>query len=158
MTRRQNAKVRVDQLKQDVRHAQASLRALANKQAAQEQEERNREQLLQMRFTTNAATNAGSETSILIDRALEHHNALDRSHRGVDDLLAHGGSILESLRDQRNTLKGIQKKMLDVAATLGMSSTVMRLIERRQEGDKYILVGGMVVTCIVMYLVVRFWT
>ena len=98
-----------------------------------------------------------SETSILIDRALQHHASLERSHRGVDDLLAHGGTILESLRDQRSTLKGIQKKVLDVAQTLGMSSTVMRLIERRQDGDKWILLGGMVVTCVVMYLVVRFW-
>ena len=76
----------------------------------------------------------------------------------MDDLLAHGGTILESLRDQRNTLKGIQKKVLDVAQTLGMSGTVMRLIERRQDGDKWILLGGIVVTCIVMFLVIRFWT
>lgn len=45
-------------------------------------EERNREQLLTMRFTTNADQNresggADSETAILIDRALEHNNALD---------------------------------------------------------------------------------
>ncbi len=40
----------------------------------------------------------------------------------------------------------------------GMSSTVMRLIERRQDGDKWILFGGMAVTCLVMYLVVRFWS
>jgi Golgi SNAP receptor complex protein 2 len=39
-----------------------------------------------------------------------------------------------------------------------MSNTVMRLIERRSEGDKYVLVGGMLFTCIVMYLVVRFFT
>ncbi len=117
--------MRVEQLKQDVRHLQSSLRALMAKQAHRMQEERNREELLKMRFTTNAAAAAssldggGSETSILIDRALEHNAALDRSHRGLDDLLAHGGSMLESLRGQRDSLKGIQKKMLDVASTLG---------------------------------------
>ena len=31
-----------------------------------------------------------------------------RSNRQVDDLLSHGQTILESLRDQRVTLKGIQ--------------------------------------------------
>ncbi len=64
--------------------------------------------------------------------------------------------MLETLRDQRENLKGIQKKMLDIASTLGMSTTVMRLIERRQEGDKYVLFGGMVATCVVMFLVWKF--
>ena len=35
-----------------------------------------------------------------------------RSHRGVDDLLSHGATILENLRDQRMTIKGIKKKVL----------------------------------------------
>ncbi len=159
--RRQGARARVEQLKQDVRHLRAALGGLAAGAAQRRREEAGREELLKMRFTTNAAAHSlegnSSETSILIDRALEHNAALDRSHRGLDDLLAQGGSMLESLRDQRGSLKGIQKKMLDVASTLGMSSTVMRLIERRQEGDKWILFGGMAATCLVMYLVVRFW-
>ena len=45
-----------------------------------------------------------------------------------------------------------------MASVLGMSNTVMRLIERRSTGDKYILIGGMVVTCVVMFLVVKFFT
>ena len=80
------------------------------------------------------------------------------SNRGIDDLLSHGNTILENLRDQRSTLKNVQRRMLDVASTLGMSSTVMRLIERRQESDKYILFGGMLVTCIIMFLIVRYFT
>ena len=81
-----------------------------------------------------------------------------RSNKGVDDLLSHGQTILETLRDQRGMMKGIRKKMLDVASMLGMSNTVMRLIERRSEGDKYILFGGMIVTCIIMYIVVKYFT
>ena len=60
----------------------------------------------------------------------------------MDDLLNHGQTILETLRDQRGMMKGIRKKMLDVASMLGMSNTVMRLIERRSETDKYVLFGG----------------
>merc|ERR1711874_801971 len=86
---------------------------------------------------TNADT---SDTSIMIDRALEHGNALNRSNRYMDDILAQGAATLDNLRDQRSTLKGVQKKILDVANTLGMSNTVIRLIERRSEGDKYILI------------------
>ena len=49
------------------------------------QEDRNREQLLTMRFTTNAASRSpmqaanGSDTSLLIDGALDHRGALDVS-------------------------------------------------------------------------------
>ena len=48
--------------------------------------------------------------------------------------------------------------MLDIANVLGMSNTVMRLVERRSEGDKWVLFGGMAVTCFVMYLVIRYFT
>ena len=92
------------------------------KQYERERWEREREELLHMKFTTNANSNLenGSETAILIDRALEHSSALhvskkkmstmcnylftisfQRSNRGVDDLLSHGHTILENLRDQR---------------------------------------------------------
>ena len=61
-------------------------------------------------------------------------------------------------REQRGTLKGAQKKMLDVLNTLGMSNTVIRLIEKRAEGDKYILIGGMVLTCFIMWLILKMFT
>jgi len=41
-----------------------------------------------------------------------------RSSLQVDDLLSHGQTMLQNLRDQRVTLKGIQKKVLDVASVL----------------------------------------
>ena len=53
------------------------------------QEDRNREQLLTMRFTTNAASRSpmqpanGSDTSLLIDGALDHRGALDVSTGGI---------------------------------------------------------------------------
>ena len=56
------------------------------------------------------------------------------------------------------TLQGFRKKMLDVASLLGLSNTVMRHIEKRSEGDKWILFGGMLFTCFVMFLVIRWFT
>ena len=52
-------------------------------------------------------------------------------------------------------IKGVQRKIIDVANTMKLSNTVIRLIERRSEGDKWVLFGGMIVTCIVILLVVR---
>ena len=140
-----------------MRHLQSLFQNSQAKLYERERWERERQELLQTKFTTNASDTA-SDTSILIDRALEHNSALQRSNRGVDDLLSQGQTMLETLRDQRTLMKNIRKKVLDISSMLGMSNTVMRLIERRSEGDKYILFGGMVLTCFIMYLVIKFMT
>ena len=67
-----------------------------------------------------------------------------------------GANILSNLRDQRGTLKGAQRKMLDLLTTLGLSNTVLRLIDRRTHQDKFILFGGMLLTCIIMFLVWKY--
>ncbi|XP_042747123.1 Golgi SNAP receptor complex member 2 isoform X3 [Lagopus leucura] len=104
--KRQNAKLRVDQLKYDVQHLQTALRNFQHRRYIREQQERQREELLARTFTTN----------------------------------------------------GTQKKILDVANTLGLSNTVMRLIEKRAFQDKYLMIGGMIVTCVIMFLVVQYLT
>jgi len=135
-----------------------------------ERQARDRDELLSMRFTTNeqarSSSSAGSgpggggggsssDTAVLINAALEHNNRLERSNNYMNDLLAQGSVMLGDLRDQREMIKGFRRKLVDIAGVLGMSGTVMRLIERRQAGDKLVLIGGMVVTCIVMFIVLR---
>ncbi|XP_059937825.1 Golgi SNAP receptor complex member 2 isoform X3 [Mesoplodon densirostris] len=104
--KRQNAKLRVDQLKYDVQHLQTALQNFQHRRYAREQQERQREELLSRTFTTN----------------------------------------------------GTQKKILDIANMLGLSNTVMRLIEKRAFQDKYFMIGGMLLTCVVMFLVVQYLT
>ena len=99
-----------------------------------------------------------SDTTIPIDETLQFNESLQNAHRGMDDLIGSGTNILQGLRDQRVTLKGTQKKILDVANTLGLSNTVMRLIEKRAFQDKYFMIGGMIVTCVIMFLVVQYLT
>ncbi|KAL7860724.1 hypothetical protein AOLI_G00170730 [Acnodon oligacanthus] len=150
-SRRQNAKLRVDQLKYDVQHLQTALRNFQHRRCAREAQEREREELMSRSFTTNDA-----DTSIPIDDTLQFNSSLQSAHRGMDDLLGSGSSILNGLRDQRGTLKGTHKKMLDVANMLGLSNTVMRLIEKRATQDKFLMITGMLITCVVMFLVVKY--
>ena len=116
-----------------------------------EEEERERE-LLMSRVTAQP----NEDTSIMIDAALHHNQRMHSTNRQVDELIGTGTSILSSLRDQRGTLKGIQRRVLDMMTTLGLSNTVMRLIDRRAHQDKFILFGGMLVTCIIMFLVWKY--
>uniref|UniRef100_A0AAZ3QGU4 Golgi SNAP receptor complex member 2 n=1 Tax=Oncorhynchus tshawytscha TaxID=74940 RepID=A0AAZ3QGU4_ONCTS len=149
--RRQNVKLRVDQLKYDVQHLQTALRNFQHRRYSRETQDREREELMSRTFTTNDA-----DTSIPIDETLQLNSNLNNAHRGMDDLLGSGSSILTGLRDQRDTLKGTHKKMLDVANMLGLSNTVMRLIEKRATQDKFVMIGGMLLTCVVMFLVVKY--
>lgn len=151
--RRNNAKMRVDQLKYDCQHIQGALRQLQHRRYQREQEEQEREALLTRRFERNDA-----DTSVMIDAALQHNTKLNEVNREMDNLLGSGTSVLSNLREQRITLKGAHKKILDIANTLGMSNTVMRFIERRTSQDRYILFAGMIVTCVIMFLAWKYLT
>lgn len=125
-----------------------------------EREQREREELLTRRFTTNAATALG-DTQINMGHQEYYENEkskLSGFHRNVDEMLSTGGTVLSNLREQRNLLRGARSKLLDAANTLGLSTTVMRLIEKRSLADKYILFGGMIIFTIIMFLIWNYLT
>ncbi|KAM7358968.1 golgi SNAP receptor complex member 2 [Cochliomyia hominivorax] len=150
-SQRQSAKMRVDQIKYDLRHLQSSLQLFREKRQRKQQELSEREQLLSHRFAPNSA-----ETCLDIDYALQHNTQLGNAHRGVDDMIATGSNILSSLVNQRTTLKGAQKRLMTIGSTLGLSNHTMKLIERRFVEDKYIMLAGMFVTLLVIGLVIYF--
>jgi Golgi SNAP receptor complex protein 2 len=154
LSRRTNGKLRINQLKYYRIHLQAALDTYRNRKYQRLQEEREREALLNLQFQPNSS----QETSILMDHGQKHHTSLQNANRGVDDLLQSGVGILENLRDQRVTLKGAHRRLYDIANTLGLSNTAMRLIERRAYQDKFILFGGMLFTLIVIVLIVFYFT
>ena len=48
-----------------------------------------------------------NDTAILIDHSLQHHNRLHNANQELDNLLGSGSSALQSLKDQRVSLKVI---------------------------------------------------
>lgn len=150
VTRRQVARTRVEQLRYDNQHLQAALRMLQHRRQQRAQEYEEREQLLARQFGPGDA-----ETCIQIDYGLNQNNSLQRANKGLDEMLLTGNSALENLRGQRSTLKGAQRRLMDVANTLGLSNTTMRLIENRVRQDKFILFTGMF--CIMTFIVLVIW-
>lgn len=150
---RQNAKMRCDQLKYDSKHLQAALASYQQKRLRKEAASREREELLNRRFAPNPDV-----TAINIDYSIQHQNSLQNAHRGVDEMLHTGVNALESLRNQRMTLKGAHRRIMDMANTLGLSNHTMKLIERRVREDKFILILGMLVTLFVIALVIIYFT
>ncbi|XP_033104813.1 Golgi SNAP receptor complex member 2-like isoform X2 [Anneissia japonica] len=151
-SRRQHAKIQVDKLKYDMHHLQTALQLLNQRRQRYQQEARDREELLNRSYTTN-----DSSAIDMIDHDLKHHTSLRNSINGVNDLIGQGAASMSNLRSQSNILKNTKKRMLDLATTLGLSNTVMRLIEKRSVQDKFILFGGMIVTCIVMIVIYRYF-
>lgn len=55
-------------------------------------------------------------------------------------------------------MKGAQRRLMDLGNTLGLSNTTMKYIERRAREDKFILLGGMALTILVIILVIIYLT
>ena len=71
-------------------------------------------------------------------------------------MIDHGENSLNNLKEQTSMLKTIKGKMLNITNSLGLSNTLIRMIERRNTSDKYVLYGGMVITCIIIFLTVKY--
>ena len=83
--RRQAARIKVDQMKVDIQHVRAALQSLASRREARRREAEERELLLTTEFTTNAASRE-SETSIMMDRAIDHRAALEKTNGWISIL------------------------------------------------------------------------
>lgn len=95
-------------------------------------EEDNRQQLF------GARKDSGNEQSLL-----KENRGLEDAHNMLDQMLGQGRSTLDQMRNQNVTLKNAKRKMLDVANVMGLSSSLVGVIDRRQTVDKWIVYGGM---------------
>ena len=72
-------------------------------------------------------------------------------------MIDHGENVLLSTRNQTLTLKSIKTKILNVGNTLGLSSTVMKFIERRSAADKKIVFALIIASCVIMFFTVKYF-
>ncbi|XP_068635504.1 membrin-11-like [Aristolochia californica] len=95
----------------------------------------------------------------IFDEEAQAMQSAQNSSRMIDDAYATGVAILGigKYAEQRDYLKRAQRKALDVLNTVGLSNSVLKLIERRHRLDKWIAYAGMVTTIIVVYAFWR-WT
>lgn len=72
-------------------------------------------------------------------------------------MLMSGHSTLDNLKSQRDKLKGVGKRILDIGNTLGLSNHTMRVIEKRISEDKYVLYVGMAVTLLIIFIFIYYF-
>lgn len=73
-----------------------------------------------------------SNSTLREHHALHEHSFIQSTEARLDEFLAQGREVLDNLVDQRNVLKGTQRRLLDAANTLGLSRDVIGWIERRR--------------------------
>ncbi|KAF8200919.1 golgi SNAP receptor complex member bos1 [Pholiota molesta] len=78
-----------------------------------------------------------------------------REFRALDEH-TQGREVLDNLVDQRQMLKGTQRRLLNVANTLGLSRDVIGWIERRSTQDTYIFFAGAIFTFFCFYLIWKY--
>lgn len=123
---------------------QAAERELRNRVGSYQRE---REELMLRR-----RKRGGGEESEMNDLA-DEGKSLDQSHLMVNELLNVGEASLTGLVGQRQRLRGVRRVLGGIDNRLGLSQSTMRIIERRDITDAYLVAAGMVVTCLVIYFV-----
>lgn len=97
-----------------------------------------------------------AETYSREEHALREQNFFSQANSQLDEYLDRGRAVLGDLGQQRELLKGTQKKLYSVANTLGVSGDTIRMVERRAKQDKWIFWAGAGVFFVFCFLVIYF--
>jgi hypothetical protein len=109
----------------------------------------NRRELLNMRGT--------SAESKSIAKGLSDEGTLLRETLASGNHTAEWlGSISEHIGAQGDRLKGVQRTLLTMASTLGLSDSVIKMISRREFMDRLLVFALMVLTLIVFVLCYKY--
>lgn len=119
--------------------------------SAASRHEKGREELLALRQRRKKTSNGTVDHSALSELA-EESDSWASSHNMVNELIGSGQASLSSLVEQRQRLKGVKRVLFQMTNKLGLSNSLMRIVERRDVTDAYLVLGGMVLTIIVLYL------
>ena len=87
--------------------------------------------------------------------ALREQNFFGSTNATLDEYIERGRAVLGDLGEQREVLKGTQRKLYSVANTLGISGDTIRMVERRAKQDKWIFWGGVITFILFVYFVLR---
>lgn len=141
-------KRKVEQIAEDVEALGQSITVLKRRSQRLRQEALEREELFSRRKD-------GAVIAAQMDEESQLASSVQRSKSMLEEAFQTGSSILESMTGNKEILKRTHRQLLDVLNTVGLSESLLKLIDRRQRGDVRLTYFGMV--CIVLLLVVLCW-
>eukprot|EP00668_Euglena_longa_P002341 GGOE01002702.1.p2 GENE.GGOE01002702.1~~GGOE01002702.1.p2 ORF type:complete len:105 (-),score=8.75 GGOE01002702.1:351-665(-) len=82
----------------------------------------------------------------------DERKSINHSKKQLDDIVGMGDAVLEALRGQREKMVGSSGKLEQFAASMGISQSIVRNIQRTEWIDAKIVYGGMLITTILLFL------
>lgn len=89
--------------------------------------------------------------------ALREHSFVQQTEAQLDAFIAQGREVFGNLVEQRDILKGTQRRLRDAANTLGLSRNVIGYIERRSTQDNVIFAVGAVFTLVCFWYIYKWF-
>lgn len=142
-TRRNDMRRRVQHLRNTHSHIKKSLENYGRR-THQNMHELQRKELF---------ANISTRDPDTVDLEMAENVSLSRSNIMMNDYLASGRDTLEELIAQRQRLKGVQVKVLEMMHLLGVSGSIMHAVENRDYFDRIIVFVGMFVTLVFIFTV-----
>jgi Golgi SNAP receptor complex protein 2 len=148
-TRRDDMKRRIAHLRCSHGHIKTSLDSICRRRGEASYEENNRALL----FDSGGLENGSGNGAYDLEGGIREGTSLDSSSSMVNSYINLARDTLSELTDQRDRFKGIQRKVLDVFAMLGISNKIIKKVEGRDAVDKWIVYGGMLlITALIVYI------
>ncbi|KAK2712501.1 Golgi SNAP receptor complex member 2-like [Artemia franciscana] len=94
------------------------------------------------------------EVKINVDAELEYRQSAGRTRSSLDSMIEASEAMISILRTQKDSIKGIKRRVLDAANSIGMGSTVIRLIEKRSDQDMTIFFVGCIFLLVLLILLI----
>jgi Golgi SNAP receptor complex protein 2 len=98
----------------------------------------------------------GSGDQLRENHALREQTFFQNTNSQLDEYLARGQAVLENLANDKEIMKGTQKRLYSVANTLGVSGDTIRMVERRAKQDKWIFAVGVIVFFLFCWAVIHY--
>ena len=149
--------IKIKELREDSTSIQRQGEYYNRMASANYRHQRERDEVLAIRRRRKNQANGGMDGggdyhAVAMGDLAEESDSWAQSHTMVSDLIGSGQASLSALVEQRQRLKGVKRFILDIGNKLGLSNSLMRIVERRDVTDAYLVFGGMVITLIVLYL------
>lgn len=100
------------------------------------------------------AAGANGDSVIEIGHAASELRSMHEASLTLDQLTSNGAAILGSLAGQSAVLRSSRMKIRSVFDALGLSNSLLRLIQRRQLMDQVLIVVGILAVSTLLYYVV----
>ena len=99
--------------------------------------------------------NNSEENKTAAANLYQEGKTLDESLVSGNHTMQYLDTIIDSLHSQGDRLKGVRRNLTNMAHTLGLSDSVIRMINRRETGDRYLVLGLMLLT--VLIIIICWW-